>query len=204
MYVCVYVRGVGVRVGARVPVRARVRACVSEIAGLENRSTKIRFYCTEKRIGRSQRTIFHTKNTKAQEEICFIVGRQLSIRANYWCASSYSTYHCDSYTHTYNIINHGNLTTVISTLPPVTSTLPPVTTQSLTPQHFTTTLLHKRSSSQRPTRTSLRIRNRNNHDGLSNKDLIMISHHNIRGYNIHKAELQASLEDHSPDVVTLN
>ena len=38
----------------------------------------------------------------------------------------------------------------------------------------------------------------------SNQDLIMISHHNIRGYHIHKAELQAFLEDHSPDVVTLN
>ena len=32
----------------------------------------------------------------------------------------------------------------------------------------------------------------------------MISHHNIRGYHIHKTELQAFLEDHSPDVVTLN
>ena len=39
---------------------------------------------------------------------------------------------------------------------------------------------------------------------ISNQDLIMISHHNIRGYHIHKAELQAFLEDHSPDVVTLN
>ena len=38
----------------------------------------------------------------------------------------------------------------------------------------------------------------------SNQDLIMISHHNIRGYHIHKAELQAFLEDHSPGVVTLN
>ena len=38
----------------------------------------------------------------------------------------------------------------------------------------------------------------------SNKDLAMISHHNIRGYHIHKAELQAFLEDYSPDVVTLN
>ena len=37
----------------------------------------------------------------------------------------------------------------------------------------------------------------------SNQDLIMISHHNIRGYHIHKTELQAFLEDHSPDVVTL-
>ena len=34
---------------------------------------------------------------------------------------------------------------------------------------------------------------------ISNQDLIMISHHNIRGY-----KLQAFLEDHSPDVVTLN
>ena len=32
----------------------------------------------------------------------------------------------------------------------------------------------------------------------------MISHHNIRGYHLHKAELQAFLDDHSPDVVTLN
>ena len=38
----------------------------------------------------------------------------------------------------------------------------------------------------------------------SNQDLIMISHRNIRGYHIHKTELQAFLEDHSPDVVTLN
>ena len=38
----------------------------------------------------------------------------------------------------------------------------------------------------------------------SNQDLVVISHHNIRGYHIHKAELQAFLEDHSPDVVTLN
>ena len=38
----------------------------------------------------------------------------------------------------------------------------------------------------------------------SNQDLIMISHHNIGGYHIHKAELQAFLEDHSSDVVTLN
>ena len=38
----------------------------------------------------------------------------------------------------------------------------------------------------------------------SNQDLIMISHHNIRGYHMHKTELQAFLEDHSPDVVTLN
>ena len=38
----------------------------------------------------------------------------------------------------------------------------------------------------------------------SNQDLIMISHHNIRGYHIHKTELQALLKDHSPDVVTLN
>ena len=38
----------------------------------------------------------------------------------------------------------------------------------------------------------------------SNQDLIMISHHNIRGYRTHKTELQAFLEDHSPDVVTLN
>ena len=38
----------------------------------------------------------------------------------------------------------------------------------------------------------------------SNQDLIMISHHNIRGYHIHKAELHVFLEDHSPDVVTLN
>ena len=32
----------------------------------------------------------------------------------------------------------------------------------------------------------------------------MISHHNIRDYHIHKAELHAFLEDDSPDVVTLN
>ena len=32
----------------------------------------------------------------------------------------------------------------------------------------------------------------------------MISHHNIRGYHTHKADLQAIPEDHSPDVVTLN
>ena len=32
----------------------------------------------------------------------------------------------------------------------------------------------------------------------------MITHHNIRGYPKHKSELQAFLEDHSPDVVTLN
>ena len=32
----------------------------------------------------------------------------------------------------------------------------------------------------------------------------MISHHNIRGYYIHKAELQAFRADRSPDVVTLN
>ena len=32
----------------------------------------------------------------------------------------------------------------------------------------------------------------------------MISHHNIRGYHIHKVELQAYLVDHSTDVVTLN
>ena len=38
----------------------------------------------------------------------------------------------------------------------------------------------------------------------SNQDLIMISHHNIIGYHLHKAELQAFLEDHSSDVVTLN
>ena len=38
----------------------------------------------------------------------------------------------------------------------------------------------------------------------SNQDLLMISHHNTRGYHMHKAELQAFLEDHSPDVVTLN
>ena len=37
-----------------------------------------------------------------------------------------------------------------------------------------------------------------------NQDLVMISHHNIRGYHMHKTELQAFLEDHSPDVVTLN
>ena len=35
-------------------------------------------------------------------------------------------------------------------------------------------------------------------------DIIMISRHNIRGYHTHKAELQAFLEDHSPDVATLN
>ena len=35
----------------------------------------------------------------------------------------------------------------------------------------------------------------------SNQEFIMISHHI---YNIHKAELQAFLEDHSLDVVTLN
>ena len=38
----------------------------------------------------------------------------------------------------------------------------------------------------------------------SNQDLIRTSHHNIRGYHMHKAELQAFLEDHSPDAVTLN
>ena len=38
----------------------------------------------------------------------------------------------------------------------------------------------------------------------SNQDLVMISHHNIRGYHIHKAELQAFLEDHSPGVMTLH
>ena len=32
----------------------------------------------------------------------------------------------------------------------------------------------------------------------------MISYHDIRGYHIRKAELQAFLEDHSPDVVTMN
>ena len=32
----------------------------------------------------------------------------------------------------------------------------------------------------------------------------MISHHNIRGYHTHKAELQALLEDHSPGIVALN
>ena len=37
-----------------------------------------------------------------------------------------------------------------------------------------------------------------------NANLIMISHQNIRGYNTSKPELQAFLEDHSPDVVTLN
>ena len=33
----------------------------------------------------------------------------------------------------------------------------------------------------------------------SNQDITMISHHNIRGYHIHKAEMQAFLEDHSLD-----
>ena len=37
----------------------------------------------------------------------------------------------------------------------------------------------------------------------SNQDL-MISHHKVRGYHIHKTEFQAFLGDHSPDVVTLN
>ena len=38
----------------------------------------------------------------------------------------------------------------------------------------------------------------------TNQGLIMISHHDIRGYHRHTSELQAFLEDHSPDVVTLN
>ena len=38
----------------------------------------------------------------------------------------------------------------------------------------------------------------------SNSNLIMISHQNIRSFHQHKHELQAFLEDHSPDVVTLN
>ena len=38
----------------------------------------------------------------------------------------------------------------------------------------------------------------------SNQDLIMISHHNIRGYHVHKTELKAFLENRSPDLVTLN
>ena len=32
----------------------------------------------------------------------------------------------------------------------------------------------------------------------------MISDHNIRGYHIQKAQLKAFLEDHSPDLVTMN
>ena len=69
---------------------------------------------------------------------------------------------------------------------------------------------HRQPSSHPPTRTSLRIRERNKSTFtimmgcISNQDLIMISHQNIRGYHMHKAELQAFLEDHSPDVVTLN
>ena len=69
--------------------------------------------------------IFHTKTTKAQEEICFIVRREVdkvfSYPSEQTTGASNSTYLCDSYTHTYNITNHGNLTTVISTLPPVTT-----------------------------------------------------------------------------------
>ena len=38
----------------------------------------------------------------------------------------------------------------------------------------------------------------------SNQGLTMFSHRNIRDYHLHKAELHAFLEDHSPDVVTLN
>ena len=76
---------------------------------------------------------------------------------------------------------------------------------SLYHHHLRVTDVHP----QRPTRTSLCIRNRNSTFTImmgctSNQDLVMISHHNIRGYHIHKSELQAFLEDHSPNVVTLN
>ena len=56
------------------------------------------------------------------------------------------------------------------------------------------------SSYQKPTQITIAIMM----GCTSNQDLVMISHHNIRGYRTHKTELQAFLEDHSPDVVTLN
>ena len=78
-------------------------------------------------------SIFHTKNIKAQEEICFIVRREAEKVFSY--PSEQTT---DAHlpilptSYTYNVTNHGNLTTVISTLPPVI-------TLSFTPQHSTTT-----------------------------------------------------------------
>ena len=38
----------------------------------------------------------------------------------------------------------------------------------------------------------------------SNQNLITISHHNIRGYHMHKAGQQDFLEDYSPNLVTMN
>ena len=154
-------------------------------------------------------SIFHTKNTKAQEEICFIVRREaekvfsyLSEQATDPGSPTVSTCHTHAYTFTPNPTNPGNLITSYSS----------VTTSSLTRHHFATTITTTShifnltttstfvSSYQKPTQITIAIMM-----GFTfNQDIIMISHHNIRGYHIHKTELQAFLEDHSPDVVTLN
>ena len=149
-------------------------------------------------------SIFHTKNTKAQEEICFIVRRE---------AEKVFSYPSEQTTDAHLPILHSSATHTPTTSPTMVTSpqsSPHYHHSSHNHSHHNTPPpphpCHRRSSSQRPTRTSLRIRFTFiiMMGCTFNQDLIMISHHNIRGYHIHKAELQAFLEDHSPDVLTLN
>ena len=152
---------------------------------------------------------FSHQKHKAQEEIYFIVRREAekvfsypSEQATDPGSPTVSTSATHAYTFTPNPTNPGNLITSYSS----------VTTSSLTHHHFTTTITTTShifnltttsifvSSYQKPTQIAIAIMM----GCTSNQDFVMISHHNIRGYHIHETELQAFLEDHSPDVVTLN
>ena len=96
-------------------------------------------------------SIFHTKNTKAQEEICFIVRRE---------AEKVFSYPSEQTTDAH--------LPILSPAPHTPTTSPTMVTSpqsSHNHSHHNTPPppppCHRRSSSQRPTRTSLRLRKRN-------------------------------------------
>ena len=133
-------------------------------------------------------SIFYTKNPEAQEVICFIVRREAEKVTDPGSPTG-ST----SATHT---------PTPSLPTPQIQVTSSPHIHQS--PHHrspiITSPPRHTFSTSQQPTQITIAIMM----GCTSNQDLIMISHHNISDYHIHKTELQAFLEDHSPAVVTLD
>ena len=141
-------------------------------------------------------SIFHTKNTKAQEEICFIVRREAEKIFSYPSeqaidpgSSTVST----SATHT---PTPSPTSQIQVTSPPHIHQsphhrLPIIISPPLSHIFILTTIITYVSSYQKPTQITIAIMM----GCTSNQDLIMISHHNIRGYHIHKTELQAFLED---------
>ena len=136
-------------------------------------------------------SIYHTKNTKAQEEFCFIAGRGAD-----------------------RVFSNPSEQTTDVPLPILPISVPnmPTTTGTTTPTQVTSShsFPHKHQSLHNHPRHNITpppplSTTRHTRSTMmcctSNQDLVMISHHNIRGYHLHKAELHAFLEDNSPGVV---